>query len=162
MCVKEWRAAFTGEGQKSCELQRSQFKIRGRRNAATEWAWHKSGAVKLALSVLPTLINRCLPATAGFACTLWQSQVEEGRAARALINHESKWGWWLTGDRKWGLASVLSSTSMLELPSKWRNWSKMTFKLPLQETSSVAMLKKPALSLTNRLTVWHWQSVSDG
>lgn len=140
MCAEEWRTAFTGEGQKNCELQRSPFKIRGRRNAATEWAWHKSGAVKPALSVLPTLVNRCLPATAGFARTLWQSQVEEGRAARAFVNHESKGGWWLTGDKKWSLASVLSSTSMLELSSVWRNWSKMTFRLHLQETSWAAML----------------------
>lgn len=70
MCAMEWRPAFTGEGQKSGELQRSAFKIRGRRNAATEWAWHKSGAVKPALSMLPTLVNRCLPATVGFARTL--------------------------------------------------------------------------------------------
>lgn len=142
MCAEEWRTAFTGEGQKSCELQRSPFKIRGRRNGVTEWAWHKSGAVKPALSPLPSLVNWCLPATAGFAPTLWQSQVEEGRAARALVNRDSKGSWWLTGDKKWSLASVLSGTSMLELPLMWRNWSKMTFRLHLQETSSAVMLEK--------------------
>lgn len=63
-------AKVTGEGQKSCELQCRHFKLRGRRNAATEWARNKSGAVKPALSVLPTLINRRRPATGAFTRTL--------------------------------------------------------------------------------------------